>query len=79
MFICNAWNVNRKFLMRKIGNISTRVRLIRTLRTIFERREELQVYVVSPELSSRVLESRQIEKTVYIKAPRSMSYGKSPI
>ena len=46
-----------------------------SLRTIYERREELHVYVDPLELSSRVPEHRQIEKTVYIKAPRSMSYG----
>jgi biopolymer transport protein ExbD len=51
--------------------------LTASLRTIFERREELHVYgdLDSLELSSRVPEYRQIEKTVYIKAPRSTSYG----
>jgi biopolymer transport protein ExbD len=58
-----------------MGTLKDTSALTASLRTIFERREELQVYEPSPELSSRVPEDWQIEKTVYIKAPRSMTYG----
>lgn len=58
-----------------MGTLNDTSALTATLRKLFERREELQVYVMSTELSSRVPERRQIEKTVYIKAPRSVSYG----
>lgn len=58
-----------------IGTLNDTVALTAMLRTLFERREDLHLYVPSPELSSRVPEYRQIEKTVYIKAPRNISYG----
>ena len=58
-----------------MGTLNDTSALTATLRAIFERRKELRVYPDSLELSSGVPESRQIEKTVYIKAPRSMSYG----
>ena len=58
-----------------MGTLNDTSRLTATLRAIFDGREELHVYADSLELSSGVPEDRQIEKTVYIKAPRSMSYG----
>lgn len=57
------------------GFVNDTSALTASLRTIFERREELHVRVDWLDLSSRVPEHRQIEKTVYIKAPRSVSYG----
>ena len=58
------------------GTLNDTRALSAMLRRIFERREQLHVvYMNSIELSSRVPEDWQIEKTVYIKAPRSMSYG----
>ena len=57
------------------GSLNNTSALTASLRTIFERREELHVYGDSLELSTRAPKDQQIEKTVYIKAPRSMSYG----
>ncbi len=57
------------------GTLNDTSALTAKLRTIFERREELQVFLVSTELSSAVPERRQIDKAVYIKVPRGVSYG----
>lgn len=58
-----------------MGTLNDTSALTRSLRRIFEVREEFHVYAGALELSSRVPEYRQIEKTVYIKAPPGMSYG----
>jgi len=59
----------------ELGSLDDTSILTATIRTIFERREQLQLYAPAPDLSLAVPKDRQIEKTVYIKAARSLSYG----
>jgi hypothetical protein len=58
-----------------MGALNETSALCAKLRSIFQRREDLHVYVDSLELPSRAPADRQIERTVYIKAPRNLSYG----
>jgi len=58
-----------------MGTLNDTSALSVTLRTILKQREESHAYVDSLELPSRAPEDRQVDKTVYIKAPRSTSYG----
>lgn len=59
----------------EVGSLADTTTLTATLRTIFERREQLQLYAPAPDLSLEVPKDRQIERTVYIKAARGLSYG----
>ncbi|MCM3905147.1 MAG: hypothetical protein ND866_25920 [Pyrinomonadaceae bacterium] len=58
-----------------MGTLNDTSALSATLRTILEEREASHAYVDSLDLPSRAPEDRILDKTVYIKAPRSMSYG----
>jgi biopolymer transport protein ExbD len=57
-----------------MGTLKDTTVLTSKLRTVFEQRERMHLYE-SPELCLKNPAYRQIEKTVCIKAPRSMSYG----
>jgi biopolymer transport protein ExbD len=58
-----------------MGTLNDTTLLTTTLRTIFEQRERTHLYVARPELSLKVPADQQLEKTVWIKAPRNISYG----
>jgi biopolymer transport protein ExbD len=58
-----------------MGTLNDTTALTSTLRTAFQRREEMHVYLPSPELSSSVHPYCQIERAVSIKASRNLSYG----
>jgi biopolymer transport protein ExbD len=65
------------YLNRELaGTLDDPAALSAMLRTIFELRQELHVYRPAPDISATVPLERRTEKTVYIKAPRSVSYGK---
>jgi len=57
------------------GTISDKGVLAEKLRQVFELRHEHQVYKLPFSLNSSVPYYREIERTVYIKAPRSALYG----
>lgn len=64
------------YLNRKeTGTLNDTSALTELLRKIFELREQLQVYVPAPDISSTVPEDRKIDKTVFIRAPRGTTYG----
>lgn len=58
-----------------MGTLNDTSVLSATLRTILEQREASHAYVDSLDLPLRAPEDRLLDKTVYIKAPRSMTYG----
>ena len=58
----------------QLGTLNDTSDLKAALRRLFELREEMHVYA-PPELSLSVPKYRQIERTICIKAPRSLSYG----
>jgi biopolymer transport protein ExbD len=60
---------------QEAGTLSDTSALTKMLGTIFEQREELHAYMPSTDISSAIPERWQIERTVFIKAPRGMRYG----
>ena len=60
---------------KNLGTIAEPQRLIERLSDIFQRRLENQAYAEGMELKDDVPESEKIQKTVFIKAPRSLPYG----
>ena len=66
----------RLYLNREeIGSLGDTRALTETLRTIFQWREQHQLCAHAPDISVEVHEDRQVEKSVYIKADRGLSYG----
>ncbi|CAN5244289.1 N/A [soil metagenome] len=59
-----------------LGTIEEPEKLIVRLSQVFKERTENRVYVENAELKSNLTEDEKIEKTVFIKAPRSTDYGK---
>ncbi len=60
----------------KIGTIDEPEKLIETLAENFRKRAANHVYSQNAEFRSDLNEDEKIEKTVFIKAPRSLDYGK---
>ncbi len=59
-----------------LGTIDDPEKLIRRLSEIFQARTENHVYAESLELKTDLTEDKKIHKTVFIKAPRKIDYGK---
>ena len=60
---------------RQVGTLSDPSELTAKLRTVFAERERSHAYLPAPDLSLHVPDYRQIEKSVLIRAPRTVSYG----
>ncbi len=59
-----------------LGTVEEPEKLIARLSQVFKERTENRVYVDNTELKTNITEDEKIEKTVFIKAPRSTDYGK---
>lgn len=60
----------------KSGTIEEPEKLVERLTVIFRERTANQVYSQNAELKNEMSVDEKIEKTVFIKAPRSIGYGK---
>lgn len=60
----------------KFGTIEQPEKLVEKLSLIFRERARNRVYSQNAEFRTDLTEEEKIEKTVFIKAPRSMDYGK---
>lgn len=58
-----------------LGTVAEPEKLITRLSQVFKERTENRVYSENAELDKDLTESEKIEKTVFIKAPRSVDYG----
>ena len=61
---------------QKIATIDEPEKLIQRLSEIFLQRAENRAYSPNAEFRNDLTEAEKIEKTVFIKAPRSIDYGK---
>ncbi|MGI8638796.1 MAG: ExbD/TolR family protein [Pyrinomonadaceae bacterium] len=59
-----------------LGTVEEPEKLIARLSQIFKERTENRVYSEDAELRNDLPENEKIEKTVFIKAPRSVDYGR---
>lgn len=66
-------NLNKE---EKIATLAEPEKLIQKLSQIFRQRTENLAYAQGVEFKQGSMENERIEKTVFIKAPRSMDYGK---
>ena len=60
---------------QEIGSLDDTTELVTRLEDIFRRRTEAHASRDGLDLNAAIGEDEQIEKTVFIKAPRGMSYG----
>ncbi len=58
-----------------LGTVSEPDKLIKRLAQVFKERAENHVYTEETEFRNDLSEAEKIEKTVFIKAPRSIDYG----
>jgi len=58
-----------------LGSVQNTDKLIKRLSQIFQERTENHHYAEGAEFKSNLTEAEKIQKTVFIKAPRSMDYG----
>ncbi len=58
-----------------LGTIQKNEKLIARLSEIFKQRTENRAYAEGAEFKTHIPEAERIEKTVFIKAPRSIDYG----
>jgi biopolymer transport protein ExbD len=58
-----------------LGTVSEPDKLIRRLAQVFKERAKNHVYTAETEFRNDLSEAEKIEKTVFIKAPRSIDYG----
>jgi biopolymer transport protein ExbD len=58
-----------------LGTVSEPEKLINRLSKVFKERAENHVYTEGTEFRNDLSEAEKIEKTVFIKAPRSIDYG----
>jgi biopolymer transport protein ExbD len=76
LLVVSVNNDRQLYLNRQeMGNLDDTSELVAKLREIFRRRNELGLYRDGLDLNSAVPDDERIEKTVFIKAPRRMSYG----
>ena len=61
---------------KDLGTVEEPEKLIARLSQVFKERTENRVYAENSEFKNNLTEDEKIEKTVFIKAPRSIDYGK---
>jgi biopolymer transport protein ExbD len=61
--------------MENLGSVDDTGKLSATLATVFEARKANHVYRDGIESNNNLSEDRRLERTVFIKAPRSIAYG----
>ena len=60
---------------KDLGTTTEPQKLVEKLSETFQKRFENRVYSVGAQLKNNLTEEEKIEKTVFIKAPRAVSYG----
>ena len=60
---------------KNLGTTEDAEKLIKRLRTVFQERKDNLVYAENAAFDANLSEDGKIEKTVFIKAPRSAGYG----
>ena len=76
LLLVSITNDRKLFLNRQeMGSLDDPSELVAKLNEIFSYRAELRLYRDGRDLNSATLDDERIEKTVFIKAPRGMSYG----
>lgn len=60
----------------ELGTVEESDKLIAKLRSIFQERKENKAYSENAALNSSLTEDEKIEKTVFIKAPKGIDYGR---
>jgi biopolymer transport protein ExbD len=58
-----------------MGSVNDTTPLANKLAQVFRERKETRAYKVGMETAANVSEEERIEKTVFVKAPRTMKYG----
>src|SRR5438874_13788628 len=58
-----------------MGSVNDTAALAAKLQQTFQQRREQRAYKVGMETATNVPEDQRIEKTVFVKAPRALSYG----
>lgn len=62
---------------KNLGTIAEPQKLVARLAETFQKRTENRVYAEGAELKNDLPEADKIQKTVFIKAPRAISYGEA--
>lgn len=58
-----------------MGSVNDTAQLAQRLQQTFQQRREQHAYKVGMETATNIPEDQRIEKTVFVKAPRSLPYG----
>ena len=58
-----------------LGSVNDTTALAQRLLQVFKQRQEQRAYKVGMEMRTDIKEEDKIEKTVFVKAPRTMKYG----
>ena len=70
-----ASDLNLKLNQDSMGSVNDTGILSQRLRQVFQQRKEQRAYKPGMETRSDLPEEERIEKTVFVKAPRSLPYG----
>ena len=68
-------DMSLKLNQDSLGSVNDTTALSQRLLQVFRQRQEQRAYKVGMETRSDVREEDRIEKTVFVKAPRTMKYG----
>jgi len=70
-----APDLSLKLNQDSMGSVNDVSALAQRLALVFQQRKETRAYKVGMETATNVKEDDRIEKTVFVKAPRSLRYG----
>jgi biopolymer transport protein ExbD len=70
-----ASDLSIKLNQDNMGSVNDTTPLSNRLATVFQQRKEARAYKIGFETRSDLKEEDRIEKTVFVKAPRSLRYG----
>jgi biopolymer transport protein ExbD len=70
-----ATDMSLKLNQDSLGSVNDTTALAQRLLQVFQQRKEQRAYKVGMETRSDLKEDDRIEKTVFVKAPRTMKYG----
>ena len=70
-----ANDLSIKLNQDSMGSVNDTAPLAQRLAQVFQQRKEQRAYKVGMETATNVSEEERIEKTVFVKAPRTLKYG----
>src|SRR5215211_3319741 len=70
-----ASDLSIKLNQDSMGSVNDTAPLAQRLAQVFQQRKEQRAYKVGMETATTVTEEERIEKTVFVKAPRTLKYG----